>query len=221
MLKAIFRREYNFSKTDNGDKTMKFDLNEHYTLISPKNIEEFIEDNKITIQLLNKIKTPLENNFPNSKISLEVCDHLEWTDDTKLLVNISVSEDMFFNGILENFNNIYKEIQPILDEYVSTIILFPEINGKDLKNVRMNSNSAINLLARTAYFNTYNGYEIQREITLRDIPKNQQKEEIISYCKIHNIIDSWQIAEKLRLETNEVEEILEELKKEKIITGFE
>lgn len=35
--------------------------------------------------------------FPNSKITLEVCDSLEWTDNTKLLINISVNEDMFFN----------------------------------------------------------------------------------------------------------------------------
>lgn len=200
---------------------MENNLNENYTLISPENIEEFIEENKITIQLLKQIETPLKENFPNSRISLEVCDDLEWTDDTKLLVNIQVSENMFFNGILDNFNNIYKEIQPILDEYVSTIILFPEITGKNLNNVRMNNNSALNLIARTAYFNTYTNYEIQREITLRDIPKKQRKEEIISYCETHNILDSWKIAEELRLETNEVEEILEELKKEKIITEWE
>lgn len=200
---------------------MENNLNENYTLISPKNIEEFIEENKITIQLLKQIETPLKENFPNSRISLEVCDDLEWTDDAKLLVNIQVSENMFFNGILDNFNNIYKEIQPIIDEYVSTIILFPEIIGKNLNNVRMNSNSALNLIARTAYFNTYTNYEIQREITLRDIPKKQRKAEIISYCETHNILDSWKIAEELRLETNEVEEILEELKKEKIITEWE
>lgn len=129
--------------------------------------------------------------FPNSKVILEVCNNIEWSDDAKLLVNIGVSEEMFFNGILDNFNGIYKEIQPILDEYVSTIVLFPEITGKDLRHVRMNSNSAINLLARTAYFNTYNGYEIPREITLRDIPKQQRKEEILEYCETHSVLDSW------------------------------
>lgn len=196
-------------------------LSENYELRSSNEIEKFIEENEITITLLDSIEEPLKNYFPNSKVSLEVCDKLEWSDDVKLLVNIGVSEEMFFNGILDNFNDIYKEIQPILDEYVSTIVLFPEIIGKNLKHVRMNSNSAINLLARTAYFNTYNGYEIQREITFRDIPKKQRKEEIVSYCETHDILDSWEIAEELRLETEEVEEILEELKKEKIITEWE
>lgn len=159
--------------------------------------------------------------FPNSKITLEVCDSLEWTDNTKLLINISVNEDMFFNELLDNFNNIYKEIQPILDEYVSTIVLFPEIENKRLDNVKMNSNSAINPIARTAYFNTYNNYELVKEITLRDIPKQQQTDEILQYSQTHDILDSWQIAEELRLETSAVEEILNELKQNGLIDTWE
>ena len=34
--------------------------------------------------------------------------------ETKLLLNIHVDEDMFFNGMLDHFNDIYKEIKPIL-----------------------------------------------------------------------------------------------------------
>lgn len=196
-------------------------LNKNYKLKSPNEIEEFIRNNKITIKLLESIERPLNDNFPNSRITLEVCDELEWTDDTKLLVNINVSEKMFFNGILSNFNLVYQEIQPILDEYVSTIVLFPEIENIDLHAVKMNSNSAINLLARTAYFNTYKNYEIEREITLRDIPKKQQKEEIINYTKNHDIIDSFEISDELRLDVNDVEEILEELQIEKIIEKWE
>lgn len=196
-------------------------LNSTYELKCPEKIEKFIESNKITLKLLDSIETHLNNYFPNSKVSLELCDKLEWTDDTKLLVNINVTEKMFFNGILDNFNGIYKEIQPILDEYVSTIVLFPEIENKNLDAVKMNSNSTVNLLARTAYFNTYTDYEIEKEITLRDIPKKQQKEEIIQYCKTHDIIDSWDISDELRLESNDVEEILEELLEEKIIEKWE
>lgn len=196
-------------------------LNAKYTLKSPETIEKFIEENEITCKLLKLIENPLGEYFPTSKISLEVCDKLEWSDDAKLLVNISVTEDMFFNGILDNFNAIYKETQPLLDEYVSTILLFPEIETKNLESVKMNSNSAINVIARTAYFNTYNNYEIEREITLRDIPKNQRKKEIIEYVKTHEVLDSWDIAEELRLETQEVEEILEELKNEEIIDEWE
>ena len=196
-------------------------LNELYELKSPETIEKFIEENEITCELLNLIETPLTENFPTSKISLEVCDSIEWSDDTKLLVNILVSEDMFFNGILDNFNAIYKKTQPILDEYVSTIVLFPEIETKNLESVKMNSNSAINVIARTAYFNTYNDYEIEREITLRDIPKGQRKKEILEYAKTHDVLDSWDMAEDLRLEIPEVEEILEELTKEGLIDEWE
>lgn len=165
-------------------------LNILYALKSPEKIEKFIAENKITCHLLNLIETPLNKYFPTSKISLEVCDELEWSDDAKLLVNIMVSEDMFFNGILDNFNAIYKETQPILDEYVSTILLFPEIETKNLESVKMNSNSALNVIARTAYFNTYNNYEIEREITLRDIPKYKRRVEIIEYVKTHDLLDS-------------------------------
>ena len=115
-------------------------ITNNYTIIAPKKVEKFINENEITIKLLNQIEQPLRNNFPDSKISLELCDKLDWTDETKLLVNISVDEEMFFNGILDNFNNIYKAIQPILDTYVSTIVLFPEINNKKkkLSNIVMN-----------------------------------------------------------------------------------
>lgn len=232
-LEAILRSGNNFPKSKNGESIMNIGLNNDfkyistkeeikklnklYELRSPETIEKFIEENKITCELLKLIESPLTKHFPTSKISLEVCDKLEWSDDTKLLVNISVSEDMFFNGILDNLNAIYKETQPILDEYVSTILLFPEIETKNLESVKMNSNSTINVIARTAYFNTYNDYEIEREITLRDIPKNQRKKEIMEYAKTHDVLDSWDIAEELRLETEEVEEILEELMTEEII----
>ena len=46
-------------------------------------------------------------------------------------------------------------------------------------------NSAINLVARTAYFNNYNNGIIQREMSFRDVPKSQQVDEIIEYCKTH------------------------------------
>ena len=118
---------------------------------------------------------------------------------------------MFLNGVLDKFNAIYKEAQPILDEYVSTIVLFPEIQTRNLDSVRMNSNSIVNVIARIAYFNTYHDYEIEKEITLRDIPKEQMKKEILEYIGTHNAFDSGKIAEELKLETGEVEEILEEL----------
>lgn len=96
---------------------------------------------------------------------------------------MGVSEDMFFNGMLTHFNDIYKEIEPIIEDIENTVVLFPEINNK--KFDKMDNNSAINLIARTAYFNNYNDGIIQREMSFREIPKKQQIEEIIEYCKNH------------------------------------
>lgn len=73
-------------------------LNKNFKLKKkPKDIEKFIKSNEITLKLIKSIENPLMETFPNSKITLEVCDSLEWTDNTKLLINISVNEDMFFN----------------------------------------------------------------------------------------------------------------------------
>ncbi len=82
----------------------------------------------------------------------------------------------------------------------------------------MNNNSAINLIARTAYFNNdYNG-SVEQEILLRDISKQQQKEEIIQYCNTHEDIFAPDIEEELKLDFNDVCEILEELENEGLIT---
>ena len=46
-------------------------------------------------------------------------------------------------------------------------------------------------------------------------------EEILDYCKSHDTIDSSEIAFELRLESYEVNEILEELKNENMIDDWE
>ena len=87
---------------------------------------------------------------------------------------------MFFNGMLKDFNDIYKEIEPLLENIENTVVLFPVIRNKEFE--KMDNNSAINLIARTAYFNNYNDGIIQREVSFREIPKSQQEKEIIEYC---------------------------------------
>ena len=48
----------------------------------------------------------------------------------------------------------------------------------------MNYNSVINLVARTSYFNGDFDKNMQREMSLKDIPKSQREQEIIEYCKL-------------------------------------
>lgn len=77
-------------------------------------------------------------------------------------------------------------------------------------------NSAINLVARTAYFNNYNNGIIQREMSFRDIPKSQQVEEIIEYCKTHKNPHISDIVYDLQLELFAVDDIIDELEQEGI-----
>ena len=77
-------------------------------------------------------------------------------------------------------------------------------------------NSAINLVARTAYFNNYNNGIIQREMSFRDIPKSQQVDEIIEYCKTHENPNISDIVFDLQLELFAVDDIIDELEQEGI-----
>ena len=60
-------------------------------------------------------------------------------------------------------------------------------------------------------------HPIIEEITLRDIPYNQQKEEIISYCKTKKKVFMSDIANDLRLDLGDVYSILNELIDEGIL----
>ena len=77
-------------------------------------------------------------------------------------------------------------------------------------------NSAINLVARTAYFNNYNNGIIQREMSFRDVPKSQQVDEIIEYCKTHENPNISDIVFDLQLELFAVDDIIDELEQEGI-----
>ena len=86
-------------------------LNGNYILISPENqIKDFVDSNEDTLRIINAMEPHLIRHFPQTKFSLELCDDLGWTTETKLLLNVHVDEEMFFNGMLDHFNDIYKEI---------------------------------------------------------------------------------------------------------------
>ena len=182
----------------------KFKLNS-----KEEDIENFINMNKNTLTILEAMHPELIKHFPQSKFSLELCSNLGWTTETKLLLNVPVSEEMFFNGMLDHFNEIYEEIKPVIEDIENTVVLFPEIENK--KFDRMSNNSAINLIARTAYFNNYNNGIIQREMSFREIPKEQQEKEIIEYCKTHKNPHISNIVYDLQLNLFDVDDIIDEL----------
>lgn len=188
-------------------------LNNSYTLISPENtINEFINTTENTLNIIKAMEPLLTKNFPNEKFSLELCDDLGWTTETKLLINVQVTEEMFFNGILDHFNDIYNQIEPTIGEGENTVVLFPEI--KDVKLDKMSNTNAANVIARTAYFNNYNDGIIQREMSFRDIPKNQQRKEIVEYCKTHQSPNISDIVYDLQLKLFDVDDIINELEED-------
>ena len=195
---------------------MQNSLPKKISLISSKTeINEFMKNNKETLKILNAMQPHLEKHFPNNKLSLEVSNYLDWTSETKLLLNVHVSEEMFFNGILNHFNDIYAEIEPLIENIPCPIVLFPNLENE--KYDTKNNNSAINLIARTAYFNNDYDESVEREILIRDIPQNQQKSEIIEYCQTHEDIFAPDIEEELCIDFQDICEILDELENEGII----
>ena len=67
-----------------------------------------------------------------------------------------------------------------------------------------------------AYFNNDFEQNELREVTLREIPKSQQEDEIIEYCKIHENPDISDIVYDLRLDLFDVDDIIDELEEKGI-----
>ena len=186
-------------------------ISNNFYLKSPEKIEEFVKTNDETIEIINAIEPQLLKHFPKSKYSLEVCDELGWTTETKLLLNIQVNDGIFFNGMIDHMNSIYKEIEPLTEGILCPVVLFPEIENKNFDEIKMKNNSAVNLIARTAYFNNDRKGIIQREMTIREIPKEQQIEEIINYCSEHENPKLSDLLFDLQLDLLDVDTIIDEL----------
>ena len=161
-------------------------LNNDYKLISPETIEEFVCNNQMTEEIVAAMDPHLHQFFPNAEFSLEVSNQINWTTETKLLLNVGVSDGVFFNGMLVHLNEVYAQVEPLIEDILCPVVSFPEIKNKAFD--KMSNNSAINLIARTAYFNNEYEESIEREVGLRDIPRDQQKQKIIDYCNTHEDI---------------------------------
>lgn len=111
-------------------KIMLENLSNDYKLISPKTVEEFLNENEIANEIIIAMDPFLHQFFPNANFSLEVSNQINWTTETKLLLNVGVSEQVFFNGMLDNFNEIYSRIEPIIEDILCPVVLFPQINNK-------------------------------------------------------------------------------------------
>ena len=192
---------------------MKNNLNAEYELISSEDkITNFVDSNKNSLKILTVIKPQLTKHFPNSTFSLELCDKLEWTTEEKLLINVHVTENMFFNGILTHFNEIYENIDYLLDDIFCPIVLFPFLSNDSYD--RLSNNCAINLIAKTSYFNRDFDKNLQREMSLRNIPKSQMKKEIIEYCNNHPNPDLSDIVFDLQLDLFDVDSLIDEIESE-------
>ena len=210
-LILLFRNLYK----DMGGLEMSNQLNNKYIFLSPeKQIYDFINENENTLKIINAMEPQLIKHFPDNKFSIEICDQLGWTTETKLLLNVHVDEEMFFNGMLDHFNEIYHDIEPVIEDIENTVVLFPKISNKNFD--RLSNTSAINLIARTAYFNNYNNGIIQREMSFREIPKSQQVDEIIEYCRTHDNPNISDIVYDLQLELFAVDDIIDELEEKGI-----
>ena len=192
---------------------MKNDLKETYTLVSSEeSIDEFIKSNENTLEILNAIRPKLTEHFPDSEFSLELCDELKWTTEPKLLVNVHIDHETFFNGLLRHFNEIYDGIGYLTEDIFCPVVLFADLSNDSYE--RMEYDCAINLIARTAYFNGDFDRNFQREMTLRDIPKSQKRREIIEYCIKHPSADISDIVYDLQLDLFDVDDIIDELESE-------
>ena len=188
------------------------ELSNDYKLIYPKNVENFLNDNDVAREIITAMDPHLHQFFPNAEFSLEVSNQINWTTETKLLLNVEVSDEVFFNGMLDHLNEVYSRVEYLIDDILCPVVLFPQIKNKSFD--KMANNSAINLIARTAYFNNDYDGTIEREIGLRDIPRDQQKQEIIEYCDTHDDIFALDIEEELQIDYHDVCDILDELEKE-------
>ncbi len=193
---------------------MEYDLSQ-YRLVSPENeINEFVENNEYTLEILKSIHPLLIEHFSDGGFSLEISDKLEWTTEEKLLVNVPVSKQTFFNDVLGHFNDIYEKIGHLLEDIFCPIVLFPDLSNESYD--RMGSDSTINLIAKNTYFNSDFDKNLQREMSLRDIPKSQMKKEILEYCQDNPNPDLSDIIFDLQLDLFDVDSIIDEIESEGI-----
>ena len=94
------------------------------------------------------------------------------------------------------------------------IVLFPHLSNESYD--KRSYDSAINLIARTAYFNNDFDRNMQREMTIRDIPKSQMKKEIIEYCRDNPNPDLSDIVYDLQLDLFDVDSLIDEIESEGI-----
>ena len=95
------------------------------------------------------------------------------------------------------------------EDILCPVVLFPQLSNE--RYDKRGYNSTINVIARQSYFNNSFDKNLQREMTLRDIPKSQKEKEIIEYCQKHPHPDLSDVVFDLQLDLFDVDEIVDEL----------
>ena len=194
---------------------MNDDLKNRYLIFSKQSdVNQFLNENEKALEIFYCMDNQLSKHFPNSRFSLELCDKLTWTTEIKLLLNVHMTKEMFFRDVLNHFNDIYDEISPLIEDCLCPVVLFPLIFDECFD--RFGKYSAINLIAKTAYFNNDFDENFQREMTIREIPKDQQVKEIIEYCNNHDNTNISDMVFDLQLDLFDVDRIIDELEEKEI-----
>ena len=124
--------------------------------------------------------------------------------------NGTILTDSKLQSTAIGMNNITSSVNDRLDEFITAseaIVIINELVDDGLfNNVDDFLSEAINEKLGD-----------MEPITLRDIPYDQQREEIIAYAKSHDDFDAMEVSDELLLDVFEVNDIMVELIKEGIL----
>ncbi len=92
-------------------------LGEYYSIESPLEVRNFLEENSGIFVLLDEVKPYLKEYFSDEEYCLEMVYDPECEDLTHLVLRIYVSSERFHNGVHEDIENIRLNLRPLRKEY--------------------------------------------------------------------------------------------------------
>ena len=106
-------------------------LNRFYRMRNPKEIRDFIKNNKGLIALLNETEPHLLHKFPKGEFEIQAHNDITGEGYHKLYVNIFVDEERFNNGFMDDIHDVDDKIIPIKKELdlMMKLVLMPGVKG--------------------------------------------------------------------------------------------
>ena len=106
-------------------------LNRFYRMRNPKEIRDFIKNNKGLIALLNDSEPHLLHKFSKGEFELQAHNDITGEGYHKLYVNIFVDEERFNNGFMDDIHDVDDKIIPIKKELdlMMKLVLMPGVKG--------------------------------------------------------------------------------------------